>query len=70
MSSVPNLFTNGILSIQYKYKSLGIIGWEVKRMKRLWKKVAQWVHAYGVQGAGTPSLHGIYEAPVPKALHK
>ena len=39
-------------------------------MKRLWKKVAQWVHAYGVQGAGTPSLHGSYEAPVPKALHK
>ena len=70
MSSVPNLFTNGILSIQYKYKSLGIIGWEVKHMKRLWKKVAQWVHAHGVQGAGAASYFGAYEAPVSKALRK
>ena len=23
--------------LQYKYKPLGIIGWEVKRIKRLWK---------------------------------
>lgn len=39
-------------------------------MRRLWKKVAQWVHAYGVQGAGAPSYRGIYEAPVPKKLRK
>ena len=41
-----------------------------KRMKRLWQKVAQWVYAYGVQGAGAPSYRGAYEAPVPKALRK
>lgn len=39
-------------------------------MKRLWQKVAQWVYAYGVQGAGAPSYRGTYEAPVPKALRK
>ncbi len=39
-------------------------------MKRLWKKVAQWMYAHGVQGAGAASYFGAYEAPVPKALRK
>ena len=39
-------------------------------MKRLWKEVAQWMYAHGVQGAGAASYFGAYEAPVPKALRK
>lgn len=68
---MPNPFTYGILSLQYICIHFDIVCRRgVKRMKRLWQKVAQWVYAYGVQGAGAPSYRGAYEAPVPKALRK
>lgn len=37
-------------------------------MKELVKLLMQWVCAYGRYGAGTPSHHGSYEAPVPEEL--
>ena len=37
-------------------------------MKKLVKLLMQWVCAYGRYGAGTPSYHGSYEAPVPEEL--
>ncbi len=37
-------------------------------MKRLAQKVLQLFISYGRFGAGAPSIHGSYEAPVPTCL--
>lgn len=45
-----------------------------KRYRKEVNVVRNWMIAllvkYGMWGAGMPSIHGSYEAPVPKALQK
>lgn len=37
-------------------------------MRKLVERLLQWVCAYGRYGAGAPSWHGGFEAPVPEEL--
>ena len=37
-------------------------------MRKLVERLLQWVCAYGRYGAGVPSCHGGFEAPVPEEL--
>ena len=39
-------------------------------MKELMKLLGRWLCAYGRYGAGVPSYHGTYEAPVPEELQR
>lgn len=43
---------------------------EVKVMRKLRGYMIMLLAKYGCFGAGMPSIHGSYEAPVPKALQK
>lgn len=37
-------------------------------MASIWNAIASMVYEYGQYGAGSPSIHGGYEAEVPAAL--
>lgn len=43
---------------------------EVEYMRKLRGYMIMLLAKYGCFGAGIPSIHGSYEAPVPKALQK
>lgn len=45
-------------------------GKEVGYMRKLRGYMVALLAKYGCFGAGMPSIHGSYEAPVPKALQK
>jgi len=39
-------------------------------MTVIFKTISNWLYRYGKVNAGMPSIHGVYEAPVPQQLQE